>query len=524
MNNPQATWWIWNLTCQRLSKWALALLHGRRYTIRLVPEGTGCHDPLGMVIQVNPQLFPGQSVEVQFRLTQGLLAHECGHAWFTGSWPDQSDNALQQLTNMLEDERIERGICQLYPGVAPAIRLLGDLVYTEMGEIPEEASLQAFMCCLAWRWAHSRTTELEMFTRLRICPAGQCLWREIRPIVEQAWMAQDTTAVIALAREILDQLDLPLSAPPLDVPQINPHEIPRSPIRSLPLPRKPSVVGPGLGENLADRDLPALPPSRRNLIPAPYLELEKKVLPHAMRLAGALLEPRPDQRFNPHEYRGRYSFRQEVRTPERPHLALQDPGQAARSLAFYILVDRSGSMLRFELAVREALMTIFLAALQVAIPTGIAYFGEEDLSSDGAPLPVDRISIEQTVVEIAPFSAQDPEPAKALIAGYSGWSSQEYLDWGLRKAEQELRGRSERLRVLLVLHDGEPVFKAGSLSDWDLSLAHLRSLEHAGIMPIGIHLGHEKVNKLRKLFPRLVCCPEGNGLADKLGSLLCSLA
>ncbi len=108
MSDSKETWWIWRDVQQRLCKWTLALLQGRRYTIRLEPHGTGYHAPVEKVIQANPQLYSGQPVDVQFRLTQGLLAHECGHAWFTGSWPEQSENVLQELTNMLEDQRAPR--------------------------------------------------------------------------------------------------------------------------------------------------------------------------------------------------------------------------------------------------------------------------------------------------------------------------------------------------------------------------------------------------------------------------------
>lgn len=126
--------------------------------------------------------------------------------------------------------------------------------------------------------------------------------------------------------------------------------------------------------------------------------------------------------------------------------------------------------------------------------------------------------------EVAPLSTNNNELAKALIAGYTGWSCEEYLDWGLRKAEAELRSRPERLHVLLIIHDGEPVFRTRTASDWDLSLAHLRALEQAGIMPIGIHLGNENLEKLHKLFTRLVNCPDGNALPEKLGNTLRNLA
>ena len=78
--------------------------------------------------------------------------------------------------------------------------------------------------------------------------------------------------------------------------------------------------------------------------------------------------------------------------------------------------------------------------------------------------------------------------------------------------------------MLLIVHDGEPVYCTRTVSDWDLSLARLRSLERAGIIPIGVHLGNENLEKLRRLFTRLVNYPNGEELPDKLGSMLSSLA
>ena len=149
---------------------------------------------------------------------------------------------------------------------------------------------------------------------------------------------------------------------------------------------------------------------------------------------------------------------------------------------------------------------------------------KDDFYAGDSPLPPDRITVEKTVAEVASLSPNNNELAKSLIAGYTGWSCEEYLDWGLRKAEAELRTRPERLHVLLIIHDGEPVFHTRTVSDWDLSLAHLRSLERAGVIPIGVHLGNENLEKLHKLFPRLVNCPNGEALPDKLGSMLSSLA
>ncbi len=257
---------------------------------------------------------------------------------------------------MLEDECIERGICTLYPGVAPTIRLLGDLVYAGMESALDESRYQAYTCCLAWRWAHSRAVtdslgEKEMFVRLGVSAAGQRWWAKIRHVVEQAWTADNTQEDIALAREILSILGLPTSTPRLGLAQVNAGDIPLRGAKPIPLPANPADSSPGLGMGLGDDDLPGIPSKGRALDPAHYLELEEKVRPHAARLAEALKEPQPDQRPAPHEYRGRYTFRQEIRTPDTPHLARQEMGQAARSLVLYVLVDRSGSMDRFEQSV-----------------------------------------------------------------------------------------------------------------------------------------------------------------------------
>jgi len=526
MSDQKETWWIWRDVQQRLSKWAMALLQGRRVTIRLEPEGTGYYAPIAKVIQANPQLFPDQPVEAQFRVTQGLLAHECGHAWFTGSWPDQDENVLQELTNILEDERIERSICVLYPGVKPAIRLLGDLVYTEIKPV-EDFKFQAYTCCLAWRWAHTRTSEEEMFRKIKVEREGKDLWAKIRPLVEQSWESLDTQSVIALARDILKMLDIPASKKPMGLKGVNSSGIPAAGASPLPLPKRAADSTPGLGVELSDEDLPPIPSSGkgRSIDPQPYISLEEKVTPAATRLAEALKEPQQDQRSSAHAYRGRYNFRQEIRTPETPNLVRQEVGVAKRSLALYVLVDRSGSMDRYEEAVKESLMTIYLAATKVGIPIGMAFFGEDDFYSCSMPLHPDRIEVDRVVAEITPITDKPDETPKSLIAGYTGWASNEYLDWGFRKAEEALKARPERLRVVLVVHDGEPVYRYRSaVSDWDLSLNHLRSMERVGIIPIGVHLGNENLEKLHKLFSRLVNCQNGNALPEKLGSLLSCLA
>jgi len=51
----------------------------------------------------------------------------------------------------------------------------------------------------------------------------------------------------------------------------------------------------------------------------------------------------------------------------------------------------------------------------------------------------------------------------------------------------------------------------------------MRPRPHAGVF-LFKYLGNENLEKLHKLFPRLVNCQNGEALPDKLGSMLSSLA
>lgn len=108
--------------------------------------------------------------------------------------------------------------------------------------------------------------------------------------------------------------------------QVNAGDIPLRGAKPIPLPASAADSAPGLGMGLGEDDLPgdtspSIPSKGKALDPAPYLELEEKVCPHAARLAEALKEPQPDQRPALHSSLGRYTFRQEIRTPDTPHLA-----------------------------------------------------------------------------------------------------------------------------------------------------------------------------------------------------------
>ena len=212
-----APWWIWRSVQTRLIKWTLLLLNGQKYVVELTTKiDTGAHYPELKRIEVNPEMFPRESVDVQFRATQGLLLHEAGHSRYTDDWPEQKDNVLCELVNMPEDERIEKCMAIAFPGAAPALTLLGDLVYRDLRGSESRPEYKVLNACLAWRWAHTRSSEREMFKRLNMTrdETARDLWSKIRPLVEAAWVAPDTREVIRLGRDILALLHLPESLPP----------------------------------------------------------------------------------------------------------------------------------------------------------------------------------------------------------------------------------------------------------------------------------------------------------------------
>jgi hypothetical protein len=521
MNAP---WWIWRPVQTRLTKWTSALLRGARYTVRLTPEGTGYHDREGRVIQANPELFPEQSRETQFQSTQGLLAHEVGHALFTDAWPEKEENLLCSMVNILEDQRIENAVATLYPGVATAIHLVGDLMYAKAEPQEEETPYRVVRACLLWRWAHNRSCEQDMLRRVGLLgeteesKKGREFWERVRPLVEAAWTAPDTGEVIRIGKEILSILNLPEGLPSLPLMFVSlggiPDERDGTP---LPFPSKAEPVSPGLGSPPEDVSHGESPGGARMVEPHPYIAIEDEAIPLAHRLSEALKEPRPDRDPAPVAWGGRYAFRQEVRTPDTPFVQATEVAEDRRSLAIYLLVDRSGSMHEVEGRVRLAMMMFFLACEEIGIPLSIAYFGDERFRR--GPDPVD---------EVLSFGDTGEWP-KAMIAGYHGHTGAEYLFFGLKRAEDQLRNRPERRRVIVAIHDGQPVaqWKEGSraITDWNKSHEKVRVLERQGVPVIGIYLGDRKddIERMQELFLRLAVC-RAQELPDKLGNLLMSLA
>ena len=514
-----APWWIWRRVQTRLIKWTLLLLGGRKYAVELTTTiETGAHYPLQKRIEVNPEMFARQPVEVQFRVTQGLLFHEVGHALFTDAWPERKENVLAELVNMLEDERVERCMCIAFPGGAPALQMLGDLVYRDVRASESSANYKALHACLVWRWAHTRAGERDMLKRLNMLKDATALdlWEKIRPLVEAAWAAPATPDVIRLAREILKVLNIPESTPPRGFRGVSTEGVPEKrndDDPALPAPTRPEIDGPGLdGVPLESKEHHS-GTGRSWSRPQPYIAIENAARPIAQRIVDALKVAQPNARPRADAAGGRYQFRLEERDWDRPFLRRAEVGCAPRSLALALLVDWSSSMRSSDEKVRLALMALHLAAQELAIPHAITFFGA---GRDAAP--------HERIETIVRFGDRGEWP-KALIAGYEPSAGNEYLFAALDRTIVQLQSRPERDKIVICIHDGQPVWSGPEGRDWDLSLARLTLAEQKGIKPIGLFLGEqdEDLKRMQRLFKRLIHTPPDR-LPEKLGSMLISLA
>jgi hypothetical protein len=123
------------------------------------------------------------------------LAHEAAHLRYTSA--EKPSGLLGHLTNMLEDERIERLLSFELPATKKHFDEGGDyLLNYALHQGVKGDSLEA---CLLWRWAHDTSSGYV---------PQESSWQLIKPLVEQAWIVPTTQDVITLAQQILDLLGL----------------------------------------------------------------------------------------------------------------------------------------------------------------------------------------------------------------------------------------------------------------------------------------------------------------------------
>jgi hypothetical protein len=505
-------WHDWGPVREHLRTWGASLLRGRRYTVTVDPRSTrsGVCNFTRRAIQVNPEAFGITDAE-QFGCTKAALAHEAGHAWYTEERALRGEDTeseerrgrtiLDRLVNILEDERIERCMMGQFVMCRRLFDLLGDVAYRDSDPLPPNDDPMAVIgACLLWRWAHDRRDLGRPKIEDTLSEANLALWGQVRPLVEQSWLAASTHQVVAIARRILAILDIPEDDP--DVPdwlkelldllgqllgQRGPgdeaeHGIPLP----LPVPGEGRENSPDSGQ--AGDELRGLLDflskqggkggGETSIQPTPYLELEARCRPWADQLVAALQVPQPEVETT-FAQRGRVQIRAAMRDPANPMREPVDPGPEVPKAAFEILQDRSSSMSEIIRYSREGLMTVHLTLSELRIPHAITAF--------------------EGCVVIREYGDTTPIP-RALIAGTLPITGT-YVGPTLVERGQVLLARPEPIKVLMIVHDGFP-FDPEVIQGW--------IARHPQVFTVGVYLGDEAedIGAMTGLFGRhrLIAC------------------
>jgi len=133
-------WYEWRNIRNRLIVFGRAVQGVSPYRVTIEPDRTKCSSGYcnftKRQIVVNPDIFALPSKD-QYQLTKAILVHEAGHRRFTT--PNKLSPAVHHVANILEDERIERQMCQEFAGVRWLVRKLSQTLYDESKSVEENS-------------------------------------------------------------------------------------------------------------------------------------------------------------------------------------------------------------------------------------------------------------------------------------------------------------------------------------------------------------------------------------------------
>lgn len=164
------------------------------YDIIIEPDHAKCHGGCcsfdDRLIVVNPTLFDTPPEE-QFTLTKGLLVHEAGHKRFTT--PSSRPVITRKIANIMEDERVERLMCEEFIGVRWMVQRLAERFYQKATPINpnSDESYLVVSYFLMLRWAK----RIGKPVRGNLSKKNQLLWKQVEPLVYDAWQAENSLVV-----------------------------------------------------------------------------------------------------------------------------------------------------------------------------------------------------------------------------------------------------------------------------------------------------------------------------------------
>ena len=497
-------WWQWPSVERQLVTFAKSFLGPHAFAVALTVDPSVCRvgvcDFERREIAVNPTAIAGPPRQ-QYLITRGLLVHEVGHARYTAPRADAAP-VVHQVANCLEDERIERIMGGQFWSVRGALTAVCRASYAAVGPLGQpRGDLQdpddprwVVVAALHWRWAQ----RLDEPLKGELSPRNRRLWRRVRPLVERAWAAPDTGRVYDLAEEIVRMLGLGPALPEPPLVLVAPGRGTRSDAAEPRPGGAAAWQGPGEPQAGAD-DLPAGLVGAGDYAQwsmAPPGPLLRAAEPLAGELVARLALPEVAQTPDWSDRYGRLSVRAAIRSQDAtPFVVAAEPEPDPTSVAVGVLLDRSGSMQGAAMeAARLATATLHLACAELGIWHAVTAF-------EGAmPMVRDDENSEQTLARLAGLHAGS---GTRIGPSYEALLAQ-------------LRPRPEALKVLVLIHDGEPE-DGSTVRQLNAGAADAR----IEVLGLGVALEAKNRAAMRELFAgRFIDCPTPEALAPLLAGVM----
>jgi hypothetical protein len=559
MGGGELPWWKHRAAVRSLARFAAALNGRHRFGFAIERSGVNYTDFGRRRVVIDPEVLVDADPAMHLALTKGAICHEAGHVRFTtpfmgldSSLVDGKTALLAKVTNILEDERVDRAVADTHWGTAKYFTLRKRRMWSDVLEACDPASddpSEVLKAILQLRYGWELKGALS--------PTNAALLEEVRPLVVAAWNAIDTATVRAYAEQVIAILKIeePTEEQLNAIPQRIICRLSSTGTRpdgeAEPGPGGITIEidgagdgagdGNGTGGDLADArakagvqamaltpttDAPSNAPSIELIIEGERDEIEKLLgggkggdgerehtalapaavdpadleaaVRNAQLLARALRRAPTKPRTQTVRSGGRYSFRDRIRNPEFAYRK-RDVETRKRTLALGALVDCSGSMNNLMEPVIRSVLATHLAAAEVGVPMGVWAF------SDWNPAAVRVLGADGI-----------PGDAIERIGGLAA-SGGTVLAPALLATAAELRRVHAERHVLLVIHDGEP-------SDMEAARSAIAEVGR-GVEVVGIWLGEASeggsVVAMRDLFgARLVTAPDGEALAVVLSAFL----
>lgn len=502
-------WYQWPSVEKKLIVFGKSFLGPHAFGIRLEDRDLACStaycDFNVPELVVNPCAF-GSTPQEQYMAARGLLIHEVGHARYTTPHEGLSP-VVHQVSNILEDERIERIMAEQFYSVRPALLALTRHAFKEARQsverreigFPEDDPGWVALYMLQHRWA----VRLGQTVPIELSDLNRRRWEQVKPLVEEAWGAADSRRVDQIAVQIVETLGLSERLPEQHLGHFDDVIGSRG---------DPAERSPGNGKSSAwnDGDCPRLPDDRlpaptagqegsRSIRLGPPGPLLEQAGPHAARLIDLLELPELESAPEWSDRYGRLSVRAAIRTRDRmPFVMRVDPEPDARSFAIGVLLDCSGSMSGAKfVAAQVAAAMLHLTCAELDIWHSVVAF-------EGATQVVN--------------SDTHSELCLARLAGlWPGTGSR--VGPSYRALLDQMAARPEPTRILLVIHDGEPD-DATQVTALNREAAD-RRIEVFGI---ALALDPNESRRMRSLFGRAyIECSSPDLLAVKLAAILNTL-